>query len=266
MKKIVFLSLLMLIGVAQVSAQRANRKSKKINIEDVEYKSVVLSHPEVKQLGIVIPVDLIITDDEEGYIEISYPVVEEEYINFGVYEGDKFMIGRNGYKETPKSTILSDKIPVRMKVSLPNLRRIFTNSYEGNVDIYIEHDSFAPALEIDNGYATSISGESITAAESITIRNSGTLTFNVPNLNTAMLKSTTMDGFIYLHGRTNATTVDISSSGIDNIDLEVDCQDLKIFSRSKGVIRFRGTADNVSVSARRKSTATIFLSELSMPE
>jgi hypothetical protein len=51
----------------------------------------------------------------------------------------------------------------------------------------------------------------ITAAESITIRNSGTLTFNVPNLNTAMLKSTTIDGFIYLHGRTNATTVDISA-------------------------------------------------------
>ena len=153
MKKILFLTLLMLIGVAQVSAQRINRKIKNINIEDVEYKSVVLSHPEVKQLGIVIPVDLIIIDGEEGYIEISYPVVEEEYINFGVYEGDKFMIGRNGYKETPKSTILSDKIPVRMKVSLPNLCRIFTNSYEGNVDIYIEHDSFAPALEIANGYS-----------------------------------------------------------------------------------------------------------------
>jgi hypothetical protein len=71
-----------------------------------------------------------------------------------------------------------------------------------------------------------------------------------------------MDGFIYLHGGTNATTVDISSAGIDNIDMVVACQELKIFSRSRGIIRFRGTADNVSVSARRKSTATIFLSEL----
>lgn len=262
MKKMLLLSILMLIGVASVSAQRTNRKNKNINIEDVEYKSVVLNHPEVKKLSMVIPVDLIITDGEEGYIEISYPVVEEEYINFGVYEGDKFMIGRNGYKETPKNTILSDKIPVRMKVSLPNLCRIFTNSYEGYVDIFIEHDHFAPTLEIANGYATSISGESITATESITIINSGTLTVKVPYLNTAALKATTMDGFIYLHGRTNAATIDVSSSGIDNIDMEVECQDLRIFSRSKGVIRFSGTADNVSVSARRKSTATIFLSEL----
>ena len=74
-----------------------------------------------------------------------------------------------------------------------------------------------------------------------------------------------MDGFIYLHGRTSATFVDVSSSGIDNIDLEVECEDLRIFSRSRGVIRFSGTADNVSVSARRKSTATIFLSELNLP-
>lgn len=262
MKKILFISLLMLIGVASVSAQRANRKNKNINIEDVEYKSVLLSHPEVKQLLMVIPVDLTIVDGEEGYIEISYPVVEEEYINFGVIEGDKFMIGRNGYKEVPKNTILCDKIPVRMTVSLPNLCRIFGNSYESNIDIYIEHDKFANALEIDNGYAMSISGKSITAKDSITIRNSGTLTFKVPYLNTAALKSTTMDGFIYLHGRTNAATIDVSSSGIDNIDMAVECQDLRIFSRSKGVIRFSGTADNVSVSARRKSTATIFLSEL----
>lgn len=266
MKKMLFITIMMLVTIVQVSAQRTSRKNKNINIEDVEYKSVVLSHPEVKQISMVIPVDLIITDGEEGYIEISYPVVEEEYINFGVYEGDKFMIGRNGYKETPKNTILSDNIPVRMTVSLPNLRRIFTNSYEANVDIFIEHDSFAPKLEIDNAYATSISGESITAAESITIRNSGTLTFKVPSLNTAALKSTTMDGFIYLHSTTNAATVDISSSGIDNIDLEVDCQDLRIFSRSKGVIRLRGRADNVDISARRKSKATIFLSELNQQE
>ena len=266
MKKLLFLSILMLIGVVQVSAQCINRKIKNINIEDVEYKSVILSHPEVTQLSMLIPVDLIITDGEDGYIEISYPAVEEEYIRFGVYEGNKFMIGRNGDKKTPKNTILSDKIPVRMRVSLPNLSRIFGNSYEANIDIFVEHDHFASKLDISNGYAMSIVGESISAAESITIRNSGTLTFKVPRFNTRMLKSATMDGFIYLHGRTNASIVEVSSSGIDNINLEVECQDLKIFSRSKGVIRFSGTADNVSVSARRKSTATIFLSELNIPE
>lgn len=179
MKKILFLSLLMLIAVSQASAKRPNRRN--INIEDVEYKTIVLSHPEVKQLSMVIPVDLIITDGEEGRIEISYPVVEEEYIRYGVYEGDKFMIGRNGDKKTPRNTILSDKIPVRMKVSISDISRIFGNSYEANIDIVVERDSFAKDLEICNGYAMSIVGESITAMHSITIRNSGTLTFKVPN-------------------------------------------------------------------------------------
>lgn len=266
MKKILFLSLLLLIGVAQVSAQRPSRYTKNLSVEDVEYKSVILSHPEVRQILMFVPVDLTIIDGEEGYIEISYPVVEEEYLRFGVRDDDKFIIGRNGDKETPKSSILCDKIPVRVTVSLPNLCRIFGNSFNANIDIFVEHDHFAPTLEICNGYSMSISGKSITAEESITIRNHGTLTFKVPYLNTTKLTSTTMDGFIYLHGSTNANTIYVSSAGIDNIDMMVECQDLSIFSRSRGVIRFTGSAENVSVSARRRSTATIFLSELSMPE
>lgn len=259
MKKILLLSLLSLIAVVQVSAQRHNHRKGDIKIEDVEYKSVVLSYPETKELLMFIPVDLTIVDGEEGRIEISYPVQEEEYINYGFRDGRKFIIGRDGNKKTPKNTILCDKIPVRMTVSLSDLCRIFSNS---NVDIFIGHDSFNNSLYIQNGLAMSINAKSITAAESIKILNSGTFTCKVQQLNTPKLEVVTNDGFTGMWCSTNAKHVSYKSNGIDNISMGVACEDLQIFSRSKGVICFTGTTDQVSLISRRKSTATIALPEL----
>lgn len=91
MKKILLLSLLSLIALSPLSAQRRN---KNINIEDVEYKSVVVNYADATELLMFIPVDLRIVEGKEGRIEISYPVQEEEYIKYGLYDGCKFIIGR----------------------------------------------------------------------------------------------------------------------------------------------------------------------------
>lgn len=256
MKKILILSLLMLVAVAEVSAQRNNRKNRDISVEDVEYKSVVLNHPEVREIAMFCPVDLTIVDGEEGYVEISYPVVEEEYIRYSIYENEKFGVGRNGDMKTPKNSILSDEIPIRVTVSLPQLRRIFCNDC-AMVDIIIEHDSFAQTLQIDNGMAMWIKASSITAAESIEIRNAGTLTLEVDNWNTKSFSVSNIGGSVYLRGSTNAESVRYSTVKQDNVELNVACKNLFIFSRSKGILHFNGTADEVNVSTQRGSRAMI---------
>ena len=248
MKKILLLSLLSLIALSPLSAQRRN---KNINIEDVEYKSVVVNYADATELLMFIPVDLRIVEGEEGRIEISYPVQEEEYIKYGLYDGCKFIIGRNGDKKTPKNSVLCDKIPVRMTVSLSSLRRLFTNS---EVDITIIHDSFNHSLEIANGLSMSINAKSITATESIKVSNFGTLTFKVLN----------RDGWTYLRGNTTAKSITYRSNSRDNVDMVVACEELTIssHSRGKGSICFTGTTDQVSLSARRKSTTIISLPKL----
>ncbi len=259
MKKILLLSLLSLIALTQLSAQHAHRSSKNISAEEVEYKSVVVNYPDAKELLMFIPVDLTIVEGEEGHIEISYPVQEEEYIKYDLRDGCKFIIGRDGSKKRPKNSILCDKIPVRMTVSLPDLRRLFSSS---NVDIFIGHDSFNGTLQIQNGLAMSINAKSITAAESIKIFNSGTFTCKVQQFNTQKLEVVTNDGFTGMWCSTNAKQVVYKSNGIDNISMGVACEDLQIFSRSKGVICFRGTTDQITLNTRRRSTATIALPDL----
>lgn len=258
MKKILLLSLLSLIALSPLSAQRRN---KNINIEDIEYKSVVVNYTDATELLMFIPVDLRIVEGEEGRIEISYPVQEEEYIKYGLYDGCKFIIGRNGSKKTPKNSVICDKIPVRMTVSLSSLRRLFTNS---EVDITILHDSFNHSLEIANGLSMSINAKSITATESIKVNNFGTLTCKVEKWNTTTFKVLNRDGWTYLRGNTTAKSITYRSNSRDNVDMVVACEELTIssHSRGKGSICFTGTTDQVSLSARRKSTTIITLPKL----
>jgi hypothetical protein len=98
----------------------------------------------------------------------------------------------------------------------------------------------------------SIIATDITAESNIEIYNTGTMTMKVDNLNTEQL-FTLNTGYLYMRGATTATAILQNSSGIENSLLNVDCQKLEIVSTGKGLIEFRGIADDVTVANMGKA-------------
>jgi hypothetical protein len=103
-----------------------------------------------------------------------------------------------------------------------------------------------------NTLTMSIIATDITAESSMEIYNTGTMTLKVDNLNTEQL-FTLNTGYLYMRGATTATAIQQSSSGIENSLLHVDCQKLEIMSTGKGLIEFRGIADDVTVANMGKA-------------
>lgn len=260
MKKII---LVIAVIIAAVAAQAQTVvEDKVIGGETIRYVTEHLSSEELTALLAFVHVDVTLYDGEEGAVEISYPLAERPYINFGIenYEGKKaLIIGRNGYIDIPKNTLLSEKVPIYVRVSASQLKRI-----SGHMDtmLRIESDKFADDLVLQNGLVMAVVTESITALNSLTIRNHGTMTCHVKEWNTASVEVFN-NGYLYMHGATTAKNIVFKSAkdGINDVCLDVDCESLTIFSRGKGVLRYRGKADDVQVSARGKG-CTIYTSEL----
>ena len=163
------------------------------------------------------------------------------------------------YVDIPKNTLLSEKVPIYVKLSASQLKLI-----SGHVDtmLRIERDKFAHDLTLKNGFVMAIVTESITAANSLTILNHGTMTCHVKEWNTACINVYNA-GYLYMHGQTTAKSVvhKCAKKSVNDVCLDVDCDNLQIFSRGKGVLRYRGMADDVQVSALGKG-CTIYTSEL----
>lgn len=260
MKKMI-LACAMIMAAAMAQAQ-TTIEDKVFDGETIRYVTERLSCEELTALLAFVPVDVTLYEGEEGAIEISYPLAERPYINYGVenYEGKKaLIIGRNGYVDIPKNTLLSEKVPIYVKLSASQLKLI-----SGHVDtmLRIERDKFAHDLTLKNGFVMAIVTESITAANSLTILNHGTMTCHVKEWNTACIDVYNA-GYLYMHGQTTAKSVvhKCAKKSVNDVCLDVDCDNLQIFSRGKGVLRYRGMADDVQVSALGKG-CTIYTSEL----
>ena len=260
MKKII-LSIAIIMAAVTAQAQTVV-EDKVIDGETIRYVTEHLRSEELTALLAFVPVDITLYDGEEGAVEISYPLAERPYINFGIknYEGKKaLIIGRNGYVDIPKKTLLSDKVPIYVRVSASQLKTI---SGHGDTMLRIERDKFADDLTLKNGFVMAVVTESITALNSLTILNHGTMTCHVNEWNTASVEVFN-NGYLYMHGATTAKNIVFKSAkdGINDVCLDVDCESLYVLSRGKGVLRYRGKADNVQVSSRGKR-CTIYTSEL----
>lgn len=228
-------------------------------VGEIEYKSVTLNCDNLHGVVILIPTQLTLAEGNEGEIEVSYPAVEEPYINFDVRDGE-FIIGRNGHVEIPKNSVISEHVPIKVKVSSSNIRRILANA---DSIVTIERDVFNPNLEICNGNALGLNANSITAEQSIEILNTGTLTCDIREWNTKLLTINNM-GYLYIDGSTTANNITHNSMGIDHTELDVECQKLEIVSNGKGLICYSGTADEVNITSMGK--ALIRTSELNVIE
>jgi hypothetical protein len=259
MKKII-LSIAIIMAAVTAQAQTVV-EDKVIDNQTIRYVTDKISCEELTTILAFVPVDITLYEGEEGAIEISYPLYERPYINYGVenYEGKALIIGRNGYVDIPKKTLLSDKVPIYVRVSASQLKTI---SGHGDTMLRIESDRFADDLVLQNGLVMAVVTESITALNSLTILNHGTMTCHVKEWNTASVEVFN-NGYLYMHGATTAKNIVFKSAkdGINDVCLDVDCESLTIFSRGKGVLRYRGKANDVQVSARGKR-CTIYTSEL----
>lgn len=259
MKKII-LSIAIIMAAVTAQAQTVV-EDKVIDNQTIRYVTDKISCEELTTILAFVPVDITLYEGEEGAIEISYPLNERPYIHYGVenYEGKALIIGRNGYVNIPKKTLLSDKVPIYVRVSASQLKTI--SGHEDTM-LRIERDKFADDLTIKNGFVMSIVTKSITALNSLTIHNAGTMTCHVKEWNTANIKVSS-SGYLYMHGATTAKQITYSCAkeSISDVRLDVDCESLYVLSRGKGVLRYRGKADDVKVSSRGKR-CTIYTSEL----
>lgn len=260
MKK-VLLACAMIMATVVAQAQTVV-EDRVIDGKSIRYVTERLSCEDLTALLAFVHVDVTLYEGKEGAIEISYPLAERPYINYGVenYEGKKaLIIGRNGYVNIPKKTMLSEKVPIYVRVSTSQLKRI-----SGHMDtmLRIESDKFADDLVLQNGLVMAVVTESLTALNSLTIRNHGTMTCHVKEWNTSSLEVFNA-GYLYMHGATTANNIEQRSNkeSINDICLDVDCEQLNIFSRGRGVLRYRGKANDILVSARGKH-CTIYTSEL----
>ena len=122
MKKMI-LACAMIMAAAMAQAQ-TTIEDKVFDGETIRYVTERLSCEELTALLAFVPVDVTLYEGEEGAIEISYPLAERPYINYGVenYEGKKaLIIGRNGYVDITKNTLLSEKVPIYVKLSASQL-------------------------------------------------------------------------------------------------------------------------------------------------
>lgn len=224
-------------------------------INDIEYKSINLSAPMLCEIVSSLPVDIKLVEGDEGSIEISYPKQEEEWLDCRVMDGIRLIIAPKK-DAMPKSTVISPKTPIFVKLSTSKLRSIIATA---DMDLEVECDRFHSWLQIISNSTMSIVAESISADSKIEILSNSTSTYKVKHWNTNNLVITNM-GFLLLDGSTTAKSIEHTSSGIDNITLDVNCHKLDVTSVGSGTICYSGTADDVNIVSMGK--ATIRTSEL----
>lgn len=222
---------------------------------DVKYATEVFECEGVTEILSLLPTVVWLTYGEEGHIEISYPEAEAEYLKFLVKNDKILTIGRDPDKRAPKNSLVTERTPIEVRVSASTIDYILNKS---DMSLYVERDAFADKLIIGNSGGLFIHADSITA-DVIELLSMGTTTCYVDrwNANSLMLSNT---GALYVKGVTNAQKVEHHSAGIDNIELDVACKTLEIISTGSGVIKYRGSADDVNVTSL--GSATIRTSEL----
>ena len=225
------------------------------NRSDIKYATKVFECEVITEILSLLPTVVWLTDGNEGHIEIVYPEAEAEYLKF-IVKNDKILtIGRDPEKKAPKNTLITERTPIEVRVSASTLNCILNKS---DMSLYIEHDAFADKLMISNSGGLFIHADSI-SADIIELLSVGTTTCYVDNWNANSLMLTN-SGALYIKGETNAQKIEHHSAGIDNIELNVACKTLDIISTGTGVIKYKGSADDVNVTSL--GLATIRTSEL----
>lgn len=222
---------------------------------DIKYATTILECEGVTEILSLLPTVVWLTDGKEGHIEISYPEAEAEYLKFLVKNDKILTIGRDPDKNAPKNTLVTERTPIEVRVSASTLNYILNKS---DMSLYIERDAFADKLIIANSSGLFIHADSI-SADIIELLSVGTTTCYVDkwNANSLMLTNT---GALFIKGVANAQKIEHHSAGIDNIELDVACKTLEIVSTGSGVIKYKGSADDVNVTSL--GSATIRTSEL----
>lgn len=225
------------------------------NRSDIKYATTIFECEGVTEILSLLPTVVWLTDGKEGHIEISYPEAEAEYLKFLVKNDKILTIGRDPDKKAPKNTLVTERTPIEVRVSASTLNYILNKS---DMSLYIERDAFADKLIIANSSGLFIHADSI-SADIIELLSLGTTTCYVDkwNANSLMLTNT---GALFIKGVANAQKIEHHSAGIDNIELDVACKTLEIVSTGSGVIKYKGSADDVNVTSI--GSATIRTSEL----
>ena len=250
MKRMIIMAALLLAAITTTNAQ-ARIEKRSVGAGEIDYITKELTCEELTQISCFLPVELRLVDGAEGHIEISYPMDEHRYIRYGINDGTKLSIGRDGFQKAPKKTILSADTPIYLTVSSSKLCYILSTS---DTEVFVESDRFADELMLTNsGYSLSIIAKSITAKESIKIHTTGTMTCEVEKWNSDNLQLFN-NGYLYIDGTTTAKHIKHTSLGIDSTRLTVDCESLKVFARGEGIISYKGTAGNITINSLGKTT------------
>lgn len=250
MKRMIIMAALSIAAITATSAQPHIEK-RNVGAGEIDYITKELTCENLNQINCFLPVVLRLVDGQEGHIEISYPMDEHRYIRYGINDGTKLSVGRDGYQDAPKKTILSDKTPIYLTVSSSKLCYILST---WDTVVYVDRDHFADELILANsGYCMSIIAKSITAKNSIKIHTTGTMTCEVEEWNTDNLHLFN-NGYLYIDGTTTASHIEQTSLGIDSTKLTVDCDSLKVFAKGEGLISYIGTASDISINSQGKTT------------
>lgn len=127
MKRLIIMAVLFITAITTTSAQPHIEK-RSVGAGEIDYITKELTCEDLNQINCFLPVVLHIVDGQEGHVEISYPMDEHRYIRYGINDGTKLSIGRDGYQDAPKKTILSDKTPIYLTVSSSKLCYILSCS------------------------------------------------------------------------------------------------------------------------------------------
>ena len=247
MRKIFLIALSVVGFVAAAQAQQVVSISKADN-HAIEYTVTELRHSELKELISTLPATVTVTDEESDIITIAAPTSVFPYLKFD-FRGDSLAIASDN--DAPKKVMATLNQKCHIEVTIPSQSlRCITNTSDMN--LFFKSGKCADNLQMVNTLTMSIIATDITAESNMEICNTGTMTMKVDNLNTEQLY-TLNTGYLYMRGATTATAIQQSSSGIENSLLNVDCQKLEIVSTGKGLIEFRGIADDVTVANMGKA-------------
>lgn len=229
-----------------------------LSAQDANYKDTTLTFNELKEIHATLPTHITICDSDSDIIAISYPEAAEEYIDVSIDKKDSALIikRKKAQQKSNKTAYVSEKYPIRIRIPSSSIRRVLNTS---DMILHLENSTFADWTMIANTGSLGITGETIKAKTKIEYYNTGTMTNNLKHHETSMLMLSNT-GFLLTQGETSASHIEHSSTGIENTDLKVSCKKLEIHSTGKGVLRYRGKADLVSVAST--GSAHIRTSEL----
>ena len=255
MKRFMIIATLLLVATTTIEAQvRIEKRS--VGAGEIDYITKEFKGEGLNGIISSLPVVITLVEGEEGDIKVSYPIAEHRYIRCGI-TNNKFCVGRNGYDKSPKKSILNDRTPIYVTISASKIEQITNHS---DMVLHIERDSFANELIIGNGgTGLFVVAQSITAKDKILVISNGTTTFEVKEWNTTALDIVN-NAYIHINGATTAKSIQQTNNDIIDVTLKVDCRNISIVDDGKGVVRYKGRADDLMVVSTGKTT--IYTSEL----